>query len=201
MDEKLVWNEERKFGYYPVQGNPYNEDYFEKYVGYSETPMGVRLTQARMDLVERFIGNGPVVDIGIGCGQFITARRFPFMTRGYDVNPAAIRWLLDRGLWADPYFQDPENATCFDSLEHMSRPDQFIERVKGHLFVSIPIFRDREHVLSSKHFRTDEHYYYFTSDGLILYFHRLGFDLLEENRMEVALGREGIGTFVFKRRP
>jgi hypothetical protein len=195
----LVWYEEIGYGYFPVHaGNPYDGGYFRKYQGYEETPMGKALTRARIDLVRRHAGSEVVVDIGIGSGQFVRERGLS-NTRGYDVNPHAVRWLLERDVWFDPYFQDPPNASCFDSLEHMKKPDHFIERIQRFLFVSIPIFENREHAAASKHFRPDEHYWYFTRNGLVLWMKRQGFGLLEENHMEVELGREGIGTFVFRR--
>ncbi len=195
----FTWHEHLGYGYFPVYaGNPYDGDYFRKYQGYEDTPRGKALTRARIDLVNRHAGSKVVVDIGIGCGQFVRERGLS-NTRGYDVNSTAIRWLLDRDVWFDPFFQDPPSASCFDSLEHMNRPQHFIERVQDFLFLSIPIFEGREHAISSKHFRPDEHYWYFTRNGLVLWMKRLEFDLIEENHMEVDLGREGIGTFVFRR--
>jgi Methyltransferase domain len=194
----LVWSDELGYGCYPVKETPYDRSYFEKYVGYSRTARGVALTDARVELVRRHVGEEPVVDIGIGSGDFIE-KRGTRITSGYDVNPEAIRWLLERGLWCDPYFKDQPNVTCFDSLEHLKRPEHLVARVEKHLFLSIPIFEDRDHVLRSKHFRKDEHFYYFTRDGLIRWMSAQGFALREENRMEVELGREDIGTFVFRR--
>ncbi len=194
----LLWNEELGYGCYPVKDTPYDLGYFEKYVGYSRTAMGVALTDARVELVRRYVGDEPVVDIGIGCGDFIEKRGLR-ITSGYDVNPEAIRWLLERGVWVDPYFKDQANITCFDSLEHMKRPEHLVGRVERFLFLSIPIFEGPDHVLRSKHFRKDEHVYYFTRDGLVRWMSGHGFALQEENRMEVELGREDIGTFVFRR--
>lgn len=194
----MEWKDELGYGIYPVEANPYDKSYFEKYVAYSKTAMGVALTDARIELVRRHAGGELVVDIGIGCGDFIE-RRGIGTTAGYDVNPEAIRWLLDRGAWADPYFKNPPNISCFDSLEHMEYPHHLVERVGRFIFLSIPIFDGPEHVMRSKHFRKDEHVYYFTRDGLIRFMAAYGFSLKEENRMEVELGREDIGTFVFKR--
>jgi hypothetical protein len=138
-----------------------------------------------------------VVDLGIGCGHFVEARGEN--TFGYDVNEAGIKWLLDRKRWWDPWAKDPENLTCWDSLEHLTRPHELISRVKSHVFVSAPIFRDRSHVLASKHFKPDEHCWYWTEAGLIRWMRDLGFGLCEKNRVESDLGREDIGTFVFVR--
>lgn len=176
----------------------YDERYWNLYVEYSRRPTAAPLMQARTELVARHVGNSQVVDVGIGCGQFIDMRGSN--TWGYDVNPVAIKWLLERELWWDPWFRRAPNATLWDALEHMDRPDLFLERVAGILFVSLPIFSDREHVLKSKHFKPREHLWYFTRDGLVAFLDERGFELVEENRMEIDLGREDIGTFVFERR-
>lgn len=194
----MEWHEELGYGVYPVKETPYDRAYFEKYVAYSRTPMGVALSDARVELVRRHAEEDLVIDIGIGCGDFIE-KRGAKITAGYDVNPEGVRWLLDRGLWADPYFKDPLNISCFDSLEHMSRPEHLVGRVRRFVFLSIPIFSGADHVLRSKHFRKDEHYFYFTRDGLVRWMAAHGFSLREESRMEEELGREDIGTFVFKR--
>lgn len=179
-----------------IKEGQYDKAYFEKYVSYRQNTIGEKLMKARVDLVAKH-ASGDVVDIGIGSGHFIDVRGRG--TFGYDVNPVAIQWLLDRGLWWDPYFRDPDVVTCWDSLEHMSRPEAFVRCVTGAIFVSIPIFTDLKHIMRSKHYRPDEHFWYFTRDGLVGWMRRLGFSLLEENKMETDLGREDIGTFVFNR--
>jgi hypothetical protein len=153
--------------------------------------------KARSDLVNRLYGDAQVVDIGIGSGHFIESRKVS--TFGYDVNPVAIRWLLERDLWWDPYARDPDAITCWDSLEHLARPETLVRCVKNMIFISIPIFLDPDHVIRSKHYKPNEHFWYFTRDGLTEWMRRYGFSLVEENHMETNLGREDIGTFVFKR--
>ena len=176
----------------------YGQDYWDKYVRYAATPLGEQLTELRIALVAKWVALSAVVDIGIGSGQFVAARGPG--TWGYDVNPIGIRWLLDRGIWWDPYFIEAPYVTCWDSLEHMDRPQLLLERVKVGVFVSTPIFRDKIHALKSKHFRPDEHYWYFTRDGLVAWMQKHGFGLIEENRMEEGCGREDIGTFLFTRK-
>lgn len=194
----LVWYEEAGFGYLPVElRGQYGKEYFEKYQKYRSNGVGETLMQVRADLVARYCGASAVVDIGIGSGHFIDVRGGA--TYGYDVNPFGIRWLLDRDLWFDPFAKDPEAVTCWDSLEHMARPDLFVDRVRKFLFVSVPIFAGLEHVLRSRHFRPDEHLWYWTRNGFVQWMQGRGFRCLEENRMECQLGREDIGTFVFVR--
>jgi hypothetical protein len=197
-DDGLRWSEEKGIGFYPVvPGDQYNVDYWNKYRGYAKTDLGVLLSRKRVDLVDKYADGKTTVDVGIGCGQFIEMRGG--RTYGYDVNPVAIQWLLDRGLWWDPYFKDPDVACFWDSLEHVERPDQLVSRIRHAVVVSLPIFEGRAHILRSKHFRKDEHFWYFTEAGFIRWMNGLDFELAEKNRMEVECGREDIGTFVFVR--
>lgn len=194
----LLWWPELGYGYYPVQDTPYDESYFTKYEYYKLTPLGVELNQARVEIVDRYLNrSSEVVDIGIGAGHFVEIREGN--THGYDVNPIGIKWLKDREIFFDPYEQAPANISCWDSLEHIKHPDRLISRVKEHVFVSIPIFMSGEDVVTSKHYRKDEHYWYFTDWGLVAWFKKYHFKLVMRSDIETSLGREGIGTYVFRR--
>lgn len=155
--------------------------------------MGKRLTDARVSFVRKYADLG-IVDIGIGGGAFVRAAD----CFGYDVNANAIKWLKDNGKYKDPY-NGCDAITCWDSLEHIRYPDELLRNVRKFVFVSIPIFRDVDHVLSSKHFKPGEHVWYFTHEGLVNFMKLQGFDLLESNAMESDLGREGINSYAFKR--
>jgi hypothetical protein len=74
-----------------------------------------------------------------------------------------------------------------------------LANVREWVFLSLPIFRDAEHALGSKHFRPDEHCWYFSLEGLVFAMKTCGFELVTHSRIESELGREGIGTFAFKR--
>jgi hypothetical protein len=197
----LIWYAELGYGYFPAkergQFGQYDQAYFAKYRSYRYSPIAENLMQARADLVAKYCGTDPVVDVGIGSGHFIEARKG--ITYGYDVNPAGIRWLLDKGLWFDPFAESPDTVTCWDSLEHMVFPDLFVDRVRKFFFTSIPVFEGPEQVLRSKHFKPSEHLWYWSSTGFVRWMRARGFSCLEENRMECALGRVDIGTFVFSK--
>lgn len=198
-EDRFEWSEDLGVGFYPVSDpRPvYNADYFKKYLGYAETEMGKKLTKARIDLVNRHVGESTtVVDIGIGCGHFLAERPNTF---GYDVNPMAIRCLLMKDLWWDPYQYEASVVTMWDSLEHMRWPEDLLRRVTSWVFTSIPIFANKEHALTSKHYREDEHYWYFTRDGLIALMSKRGYECIEQNPMEIQLGREDILSFAFRR--
>jgi len=138
-----------------------------------------------------------LLDVGIGSGAFIDARKR--RTTGYDVNPCGIGWLRDRNLLVDPYSAPFNAASMWDVLEHMPDYPALLANVREWLFLSLPIFTDAEHVLRSKHFKPDEHCWYFTRDGLVWAMKCEGFSLVSESMIETELGREDIGTFAFRR--
>lgn len=158
------------------------------------------LTKVRVNLVSAYLRGGKIVDVGIGCGDFVREYNALFGgATGYDVNPVGISWLKRRECWRDPYAAPVKHACFWDSLEHIYDPSVLLRNVQETVFVSIPIFTDIDHVRRSKHFRRDEHYWYFTSGGLLHYMKALGWRCVERTWMETDLGREDIETYVFKR--
>lgn len=200
LGRELIWLPERGMGYLrppPGAAAVYDDAYFEKYRGYAQTDLGRALTQARIDLVKSHVGALWVCDFGIGCGDFIEQHAAAV---GYDIMPAAVSWLRERDRFHDPYCYDAGVLTCWDSLEHVPQPDLLLRHVQGWLFVSLPIFESGERALKSKHFRPDEHFWYWTREGFERWLAELGFDVIESNTIESALGREDIMTFVGRRR-
>ena len=192
----LTWFPEKGIGYYSVDEFPYDQNYFDKYLGYADTDMGKSINKARIDLVSRHY-DGPVVEVGIGCGQFVTGRE---NTYGFDVNPVAKQWLKNRRLWRNIYDGPCDALAFWDSLEHIKQPRLAISQAKKWVFLSIPVFNNCDHVLKSKHYRKDEHYWYFTASGLLMWFNDNGFSLRECDETEKRLGREDIMSFAFRRR-
>ena len=173
----------------------YGEDYFAKYMGYEGTEIAKRINEARINLVEKWCPGVQLLDVGIGSGEFIKLRK---NAKGFDINKTALAWLHERKLYSDKWI-DFKAFTFWDILEHCQIPENYLKRIKqgAHIFVSLPIFADLEAVRDSKHYRPNEHYYYFTEQGFIGYMAKYGFALLESNNMEVDAGREDIGSFVF----
>ena len=199
--DKFLWDEETGRGYYPVHEFVYDDKYFDKYVGYADTPIGKKLLKFRLQVAEPYAKDGGVLDIGIGSGAFVG--QFNGRSAGYDVNPSAIEYLKKRNKWCDFYNDSLDKfsvITFFDSLEHIDKLEDALKRITHqHIVISIPIFRNREHVLKSKHFRMDEHFHYFTRDGFVQFMNDQGFSLCEQSDGEIKSGREDIYTFVFKR--
>lgn len=200
---RLTWWPEIGVGYYPVEEGvkPYGQAYFDRYAAQADSEIGRQLMAARVDFVAAH-WSGALLDIGVGSGGFISAaaasRRFAGVA-GYDVNPAAKRWLEAAGLWFDPTGRIVDAVTFWDVLEHIPDFPRLVSRVREWVFVSLPIFQNGEHVLRSKHYRKDEHVWYFTRDGLIWAMKGCGFECVEVSDVETRIGREDIESFAFRR--
>jgi hypothetical protein len=199
LKQQLQWYPALGIGHFPVSHQ--KTDYFEQYQGYEGHGITAQLNQERTDLVNQFV-KGNVLDFGIGAGTFIETRGRE-ITRGYDIDPKGIKWLKDNGLYSNPYDKKTKGVQCvtfWDSLEHLRLPQMVLNRVTEYVFISIPIFEDVEHIQTSKHYKENEHYWYFTFSGLVIYMNYCGFDMEHETDIEVKLGREDVHTFVFRRR-
>ena len=193
MKEKLLWMPNFGIGYYPVEDAPYDEAYWEKYLKMEDTEIGNQLNQARLEMVKRYQWDS-LIDIGIGSGAFI--KELP-NAYGFDINPSAITWLKDHNKYKEPIEVDA--LSFWDSIEHIHNPTALLENAKKFVFISTPIYDDKAHILRSKHFRPDEHCWYFTKDGMIRFMANFGFHCIEYSNIETEIGREDIGSFVFKR--
>ena len=199
--DRLIWWPEIGVGYYPVKDGiePYNQHYFDRFGEQAQSDIGKKLMRARCAMVERHY-QSELLDIGIGSGAFIEERQnWRGETYGYDVNPAGVEWLKSRNLYRDPFAKNYPAMSFWDVLEHIEDFRALLERIRRYLFVSLPIFKNGEHACKSKHFRPDEHYWYFTSDGFVNVIQSIGFKLIEENNIETQLGRVDIGSFAFER--
>lgn len=199
---RLTWWPEIGVGYFPVEAGttPYDRAYFEEFVRRADTDTGRALMRARVEFVAKY-WTAALVDVGIGSGAFLEARNAAGHgpTLGYDVNPTAVEWLRSRNLYYDPRDNSPLALSFWDSLEHIPDFSRFLCSPLLWVFVCLPVFRDGAHVLASKHYKKDEHCWYFTAAGLIHVMNMLGFVCVETSVVETELGREDIGTFAFRR--
>jgi hypothetical protein len=198
---RLTWWPQLGIGYYPVEAGiaPYDQDYFDAFDCNGRTALGQALMRARCEFVERHY-HGSLIDVGIGSGAFVELRcHLGQMTYGYDVNPVGIEWLEQRELLINPYLTSFDAMTLWDVLEHIPDFPPLLANVREWLFLSLPIFRDANHALRSKHFKPDEHCWHFTRHGLVFAMELCGFVLVSESTIETDLGREDIGTFAFRR--
>lgn len=193
--EQLVWLPELGVGWYPVKESPYDDAYWQNYRQMDATPVGTVLTARRVDWARRWGANAArTVDVGIGGGRFCVE----FGCKGWDINPHALEWLLSSGRALDPSLRKVDTATFWDSLEHIHDPRPILANVERCVLVSMPIYRNVAHILGSKHFKKDEHCWYFSAEGLTRFMERHGFTLAGWNTMEQP-EREDIETFAFMR--
>lgn len=182
-----------------TQSVEYGEDYFKKYINYESTDIAKKLNEFRTKITEKYCKS--LLDIGIGSGEFIKSCNIKVL--GFDINPLAELWLKENNLFSNPYVEMPsvEGLTFWDSLEHIPNPNDLLDLVKQgqYVFVSIPIFSDLLTLKNSKHYRPNEHYYYFTTKGMIKYMQDSGFQIIEIEDGETQAGRQDILTFVFQK--
>jgi hypothetical protein len=197
--DSLIWLPERGMGFLSVTEAPYDAAYFAKYEGYAATEHGRAITAARVDLVRRHAGDGAVVvDIGIGCGDFVAKRGGH--TYGFDINLAGLEWLEARGRLWDPMERAVDALTFWDAIEHLPNPAPLLNRAREWVFVSLPIVPgDGPPREDWRHFRRDEHTLYWTLAGFLAWMREHGFECREHNRMETALGRQDISSFALRR--
>ena len=194
-NSELIWIPSLGIGWHPAPPIDYEGEYWEEYEKRDATEMGRKLTESRVGTVRRHMTPALAVDIGIGAGAFVKEAD----CLGYDINQVAIKWLQDRTIYRDPYIEKPEAITCWDSLEHIPNPTELLNCVKRFVFMSIPIFKDGESVLKSRHYKPGEHIWYFTDSGIKWFMKEHGFKCIEQHDEETQLGRDGIMTYVFKR--
>jgi len=197
----LTWDKEKDLGFYPVTDASYEDFYFNASIKNSESPIAPELNDFRTSLVNSFT-RGLVLDFGVGVGQFVHWRK---NCLGYDICPQAVKWLRKEKLFFNPYKEDLNErgitgVTFFDSLEHLRTPEEILKRItKQYVFVSLPIFQDKEHVLKSRHFKPCEHYWYFTHNSFCRFVKDCGFKMLDCRNDEIYIGRVDIYTFIFRR--
>ncbi len=204
QDGALVWMPERGVGYFEVVGEPYDAAYFDRYAAQGDTVMGRLLNAHRVALVEAWAGpEAYLLDVGVGAGTFLQHWNRGQGERrgsGFDVNPAGVAWLKERGWWENLYDGSLHPcATFWDALEHIREPSAALDCVGTWAFVAVPIFRDAAHVLASRHFRRDEHYWYWTRAGFVAFAAGCGFEVVDIVATETALGRDDVETFVLRR--
>lgn len=201
ITSSLVWLPEYGMGSHPVpEPASYDAEYFAKYAGYADTPMGRAITRARCELVRRHMRHGGTLcDVGIGCGDFIESVDGVHVY-GYDINPTGVEWLERRKLWLDPYETPVDAVTMFDSLEHIPDVARIIANARSWVFASLPIVPgDGPPPRDWKHLRRDEHCWYFTLKGFIRWMGAQGFETVEASYAESLLGRDDVFSFACRR--
>ena len=200
LQSTLVALPEWGIAYYPPHipaSHVYGREYFEEYQRRSNTDIGEALNDARTKMVRNYdITGDNLLDIGVGSGAFV--RAYPCW--GYDINAAAVDMLIRQDRFITPNLMRGDvSMTFWDSLEHIPDPKPLLDLITDYAFVSTPIYPNLHTLKKSKHYKPNEHCWYFTHDGLIQFMKAHAFSLIEWSDIETQLGREAISSYVFAR--
>lgn len=193
----VAWQKDMSQRTYPGM-NAEGVNYFDHYQAFEGAPIGKAIHAGRVAMVNKYAGEEcPVLDVGIGSGEFILARPNTF---GTDINPKAVEWLKKNARYGERFDEYPA-FTFWDVLEHVDVPNNYFKRMPDgcYLFTSLPIFTDLDKIRESKHYKPGEHFYYWTEKGFIEWMAMRRFRLLAVERFEIEAGRESILSFAFKR--
>ncbi len=161
----------------------YNQAYYKRYKERAESEIGQRIYRSRWELVERHChGDMTLLDYGCGPGAFHKASTNGFETHGYDINPHC-------GFPVPP-LKDIDILTMWDVIEHLVDPTEPINTFRPeYLFISTPNVEAIHYraVENWKHYRPDEHLWYFGLNALTGLLARLGYKILEYNYDEGAI--------------
>lgn len=180
--------------------NIYDQAYYKRYKKRAKSKKGQEIYRSRWELVEKYChGDMTLLDYGCGPGAFHESSANGFKTSGYDVNPHCG--------FSVPPLHDIDIMTMWDVIEHLDDPSEPINTFRPkYLFISTPNVEAVGHweVEDWKHYRPDEHLWYFGLNSLTGLLARLGYEILEFNYEEGGIrdpeNANHIITVVAKRR-
>jgi len=142
-----------------------------------------------------------LLDVGSGSGHFLTElkRMSAIDGQGIDVYEMALAYLHRNGFECDREKYDI--LTFWNSLEYLKEPWLLWYNYKPkYTVVTLPIFKNKEHILKSKEFRPNNCYWYFTREGFLAFMESYGLSMVEDYYDESHIwSREPNVTFVFMR--
>ena len=165
-----------------MKSTVYDLEYHLKFVERANTELGKRIYQARWRLIEKHCyGKFTLLDYGCASGAFHRSGNNGFECYGFDINPSC------------GFTEMPSEAidilTLWDVIEHLPAPIWVIKEWKPEfIFIATPnIDAAPNDIKAWKHYRPDEHLYYFNLKGLSAMLMALGYEILEHNFDEGAL--------------
>jgi len=184
----------------------YGKQYWKKLKAYDSKPKRKKaVTLSRIEIVQYYCSDGNIFDYGCGTCHFIkelSKVKKEGIVDGYDVNRLSTLKLVEMDCLGHPEdLEHYQGITFWDVLEHLPEPAEVLKRVSenAYVFLSIPIFPNLEDIKKSKHYRPNEHYWYFTHEGIKNFMKQFGLSHVQTNNSEIMAGREDIYTFVFKK--
>lgn len=184
----------------------YGKAYYDEYTRRGESISGIVLNTLRVKLAKKYT-IGCLLDYGCGAGSFIKYMWDDNSIKcyGYDVNEYSIKWLNSKDLFFDVNYESFNDIGCvtfFDSFEHIKDHTAILNKLEcsTYIIISIPVFEPVDAAYRSIHYKPGEHLWYFSDNGIKDYIERMGFSHVETSDIETRAGREGINTYVFRKR-
>lgn len=167
----------------------YDEQYFRKYLNYPVT----EIAKLRVNEIKKFIAphTGAVIEIGYGTGNFLMEmKRYGYKPYGVEINRYA--WLHTREIQEIPRLGPWPESDCvafFDSLEHSQEILTYLHlafKSSPLVCISVPDTGNRNLVDFHKwrHYRPDEHFWYFNEKTLTKLLSSFNFILLNSSHVE-----------------
>ena len=175
----------------------YFENMLEMYAG-----SGLSINLKRWAFIGGCLNGEPIVlDYGSGCGMFGLFKPDHVIYDSYDIGKIGDAPYPQTGIRHDRY-----TVICFwDVLEHVDweqAPDAYIEQIlprTEYAAITLPIHPTGEPGEGWKHWKPGEHLTYFTTEGVIAFMDKRGFDLVKHGKPECP-PRIDIESFLFRRR-
>jgi hypothetical protein len=146
-----------------------------------------------------------ILDIGYGNGAFLKACNKTIQkTYGYDISPYPVPKNTER---INTIFDlEFECVTLFDCLEHWENIYELKKIKSKYIIISVPElhnFTEKE-FLGWRHYRQNEHIWYFTKYGLANFMKKIGYKLINSSNIEDTIRKPinyktNILTCCFKR--
>lgn len=173
----------------PAKNDLYNREYQHKYERYAKTDLSTQIMSVRWSRIGRHLnGHRTLLDYGTADGAFLASEhRDPGLElQGYDVNPYS------------PYSKPilpPKRGfdvlTAFDVIEHLPSPAAFLDKYYPKLLAvltpSTGTIRNKQDILSWRHYRPGEHLHYYNWSSLAALFDTAGYNVEEVCYTEGAM--------------
>ena len=216
-DIVMIFDKLKGYAYQKDRSKPieYGNDYFDKlkkYEGADRSDRAQKISGGRVRMVKRYeeywssFAHENILDYGCGACTFIKTilddDYFHIFPRGWDVMTESKRNMPQGSRWFDPYNENMREIgliTMWDVIEHLPEPSKLLDLVKHGtcVILSTPLYDSLDDIKDSKHYRPNEHFWYFTDKGIKVFMAEHGFFFEEQQYFEMAAGRENIGTYVF----
>lgn len=184
----------------------YDIDYAQKYDAYGT--LNSDISHLRLGYVLGTLGYVPksILDVGYGNGAFLKVctslieNCYGFDISGFPV-PAGAHFSAD---WLN---EQVDVATFFDSLEHFTDPYVIANCHAKYIIGSLPWFHNYsdEWFTQWKHYRPNEHLWYFNPYSLANFAHTIGYELINFSNVEDVVRKpvnddKNILSFAMRRR-